>query len=82
MQVFPGDEIDAILDKATAAVRDLRVEQVEKYCLEAIRRARTTDEDRSATIRNALEILYEMYSGTAREQPEKAVWLENECLKS
>ena len=71
MEVFPGDDIDAILDKAMLTVLDLRADQTEKYCFEAIRRARAIG-DHSHTIRNALEILYQLYSGTANGEPSRA----------
>lgn len=72
MPVFPGDEIDALLDAAMITVRDLRMEATQKYCLEAIARARSAKEDHSYTIQDALRILYELYSRAANADPSKS----------
>lgn len=72
MPVFPGDEIDALLDAAMMTVRDLKFDATQKYCLDAIQRARSSKEDRSDTIRNALEILYELYSRAANADASKS----------
>ena len=62
MPVFPGDDIDALLDAATMTVRDIKVETTEKYCFEAMQRAQSAGSDHTHTIANALQILYELYS--------------------
>lgn len=70
--VFPGDEIDALLDVAEMTVRDLKIETTQKYCFEAIQRARSSNEDRSDTIQDALRILYELYSRAANADASKS----------
>jgi tetratricopeptide (TPR) repeat protein len=72
MPVFPGDEIDALLDAATMTVLDLKVEATEKYCFEAIQRARLSNEDHSYTIQDALRILYALYSRAAKADSSKS----------
>ncbi len=62
MPVFPGDDIDALLDAATMTVRDLKVERTEKYCFEAIQRAQSAGTDHAHTVNDALKILDELYS--------------------
>jgi TonB family protein len=71
MAVFPGDEIDALLDAAMTTVRNLKVEATEKYCLEAMRRAQAAGADHSHTVKNALQILYELYSRAANANEAK-----------
>ena len=72
MQVFPGDEIDALLDAAMMTVRALKMEATQKYCFEAIQRARSSKEDHSYTIQDALRILYELYSRAANADVSKS----------
>lgn len=71
LSVFPGDDIDALLDAALMTVRELKLEQTEKYCFTAMRHAREIGPDHIHTIREALEILYQLYSRTANANPEQ-----------
>ncbi len=73
--VLPGDEIDALLDAAWNTSFELKMEATQKYCFEAIERARLSKEDRSDTISSALDILYELYSQTAMADQSKSVEL-------
>jgi tetratricopeptide (TPR) repeat protein len=72
MPVFPGDEIDALLDAAMITVRDLKMDATQKYCLDAIERARSATEDHSYTVQDALRILYELYSRAANADPARS----------
>src|SRR5258708_6562310 len=72
LPVFPGDEIDTLLDAARMTVRDLKIDATEKYCVEAIQRARSSKEDHSYTIQDALRILYELYSRAANADASKS----------
>jgi tetratricopeptide (TPR) repeat protein len=72
MPVVIGDEMNAMLDAATGAAADMKIEVTEKYCFEAMRLVRATGKDPQPIINQALEILRRLYESAAKSDSAKA----------